>query len=100
MDVTAKSSGPDIIDCVLIDPANDNLIALQNAFEEIHPAELAHILESLTLAAALSGVSIPLLLKRFAIDPALSGAVILTTVTDITGFLSFFRSGQPVSALN
>ncbi len=41
------------------------------------------------LAAALSGVLIPLLLQRMGIDPALSGAVILTTVTDVIGFLSF-----------
>ncbi len=41
------------------------------------------------LFAAISGISIPLLLKRIGIDPALSGAVILTTVTDIIGFLSF-----------
>lgn len=41
------------------------------------------------LAASLSGVAIPLLLHRWGIDPALSGAVILTTVTDIIGFLSF-----------
>jgi magnesium transporter len=41
------------------------------------------------LAAALSGVSVPLVLKRMGIDPALSGAVILTTVTDVIGFLSF-----------
>jgi magnesium transporter len=41
------------------------------------------------LAAALSGICIPLILKRYGIDPALSGGVILTTVTDIVGFLSF-----------
>ncbi|MCG5516501.1 MULTISPECIES: magnesium transporter [unclassified Ectothiorhodospira] len=41
------------------------------------------------LIAALAGVLIPLGLKRVGIDPALSGAVILTTVTDIVGFLSF-----------
>ena len=41
------------------------------------------------LAAALSGISIPLILRRLGIDPALSGAVILTTVTDVIGFLSF-----------
>ncbi|UYF99606.1 MULTISPECIES: magnesium transporter [unclassified Halomonas] len=39
--------------------------------------------------ANLSGVLIPLILKRLSIDPALSGAVILTTVTDVVGFLSF-----------
>ena len=41
------------------------------------------------LAAALSGIGVPLILKRIGIDPALSGAVILTTVTDVIGFLSF-----------
>jgi magnesium transporter len=41
------------------------------------------------LAAALSGVTIPLVLRALGIDPALSGAVILTTVTDVIGFLSF-----------
>jgi magnesium transporter len=41
------------------------------------------------LAAAFSGITIPILLERFGIDPALSGSVILTTVTDIVGFVSF-----------
>lgn len=41
------------------------------------------------LAASLSGVFIPLVLRRLGLDPALSGAVVLTTVTDIMGFLSF-----------
>ncbi|MCW8928782.1 MAG: magnesium transporter [Gammaproteobacteria bacterium] len=41
------------------------------------------------LAASLSGVIIPLILNRMGIDPALSGAVILTTITDVIGFLSF-----------
>lgn len=41
------------------------------------------------LAAAFSGVLIPVLLDRMGIDPALSGAVVLTTVTDVIGFLSF-----------
>lgn len=37
--------------------------------------------------AALSGVLIPLLLKKLSIDPALAGSVILTTVTDVVGFM-------------
>jgi len=41
------------------------------------------------IAAALAGVLIPLILKRMAIDPALAGGVVLTTVTDVTGFLAF-----------
>ncbi|MBK5931647.1 magnesium transporter [Halochromatium salexigens] len=41
------------------------------------------------LAAALTGALLPLLLDRLGIDPALAGGVILTTVTDVVGFLSF-----------
>lgn len=40
-------------------------------------------------AAGLSGVSIPLILKRMNIDPALAGSVILTTVTDVVGIFAF-----------
>ena len=40
-------------------------------------------------AAAFAGVTIPLILKRFGIDPALSGSVILTTITDVVGFMAF-----------
>jgi len=41
------------------------------------------------LAAALSGVAIPIIMKRVGIDPALAGSVVLTTVTDVIGFLAF-----------
>ena len=40
-------------------------------------------------AAAVAGLSVPLVLERMGIDPALSGSVILTTVTDVVGFMSF-----------
>ena len=41
------------------------------------------------VAAAAAGVLIPMALKRFRIDPALAGGVILTTVTDVVGFFAF-----------
>ena len=43
---------------------------------------------NLTIAAA-SGVLIPLMLRKFRSDPALAGGVLLTTVTDVVGFLVF-----------
>lgn len=43
--------------------------------------------------AALSGVLIPIILKRIGIDPALGGGVILTTITDVIGFFSFLALG-------
>lgn len=41
------------------------------------------------VVAALAGATLPLLLRRLGADPALAGGVILTTITDVVGFLSF-----------
>ena len=41
------------------------------------------------LAAGIAGASIPIMLKRMNIDPALAGSVVLTTVTDIVGIFAF-----------
>ena len=41
------------------------------------------------LIAGFSGIVIPLILDKLKIDPALASAVILTTITDVFGFLSF-----------
>jgi len=45
------------------------------------------------LVAAFSGVLIPVWLDKAKIDPALSGSVILTTVTDVIGFFVFLGLG-------
>ncbi|MGD8785306.1 MAG: magnesium transporter [Thioalkalispiraceae bacterium] len=41
------------------------------------------------IVAAIAGATIPLFLKRLNIDPALSGSVVLTTITDVIGFFVF-----------
>ena len=41
------------------------------------------------LCAAGVGVMIPVILKKFGIDPALAGSVVLTTITDIVGVVAF-----------
>jgi len=46
------------------------------------------------VAAAFSGVIIPILLDKLKLDPALSGSVVLTTVTDIVGFVAFLGLGS------
>ncbi|MEE2732545.1 MAG: magnesium transporter [Pseudomonadota bacterium] len=48
---------------------------------------LAMIL-SLTIACG-SGALVPMVLKKFGLDPAQSSSIVLTTVTDIAGFMSF-----------
>jgi len=40
-------------------------------------------------AAGFFGAFIPLLLKRLQVDPAIGSTVLLTTITDVVGFLSF-----------
>ena len=41
------------------------------------------------LAAAIFGFSLPHLLRKLGYDPAIAGSVVITTVTDILGFVSF-----------
>ncbi|MBB5208396.1 magnesium transporter [Chiayiivirga flava] len=45
------------------------------------------------LAAALVGVLAPITLRRLNLDPALAGGVVLTTATDVIGFVSFLGLG-------
>jgi magnesium transporter len=41
------------------------------------------------IAAALAGATLPIIMKRLKIDPALAGSVILTTITDVVGIFAF-----------
>ena len=43
--------------------------------------------------AALSGFGIPLLLRKMQIDPVIAGGVVLTTVTDVVGYMTFLGLG-------
>ncbi len=45
------------------------------------------------VVAAAAGSSIPLILRRLKVDPALAGGVVLTTVTDVVGYMSFLGLG-------
>ena len=40
-------------------------------------------------ASAIAGVAIPFLLKKVGIDPALAGGVLMITLTDVLGFVTF-----------
>ena len=43
--------------------------------------------------AAMAGFLIPVTLKRLNIDPALAGGVVLTTITDVVGYMAFLGLG-------
>ena len=45
------------------------------------------------IAGALAGVLVPVFLRRINIDPALAGGMVLTTVTDVVGFVSILGLG-------
>ena len=58
-----------------------------------HDLALAGVIASAMLinllAAAVSGVFVPLALNKAGVDPAVSSPVVVTTVTDVVGFVSF-----------
>ena len=66
-------------------------------FGVIHPTPNGFLLGAVmaaamvinNLAAGLGGILVPVTLDRFRIDPAVSSAVFVTTITDVTGFFSF-----------
>ena len=41
------------------------------------------------LSSVVAGVFVPVILRRLNQDPAIAGSVIVTTVTDVVGFVSF-----------
>ena len=53
---------------------------------------------SMTIAGT-AGAVIPILLKRFGLDPAQSSSIVLTTVTDIAGFMSFLGIATLLSSM-
>jgi magnesium transporter len=66
-------------------------------FGVIHPTSHGFLLGAVmgaamiinNLAAGLGGIFVPVTLDRFRVDPAVSSAVFVTTITDVTGFFSF-----------
>lgn len=46
--------------------------------------------------AAVAGFGVPLSLKRMKIDPAIAGGVVLTTITDVVGYMAFLGLGAIV----
>jgi magnesium transporter len=53
---------------------------------------------SMTIAG-IAGALVPIGLKRFGLDPAQASSIVLTTVTDIAGFLSFLGIASLLAAL-
>jgi magnesium transporter len=53
---------------------------------------------SMTIAG-ISGALVPIGLKRFGMDPAQSSSIVLTTVTDIAGFMSFLGIATLLSGM-
>ena len=56
------------------------------------------MISSMTFAAV-SGALVPIVLKKMGQDPALSSTIILTTVTDIAGCVSFLGIATMLSGM-
>jgi magnesium transporter len=52
----------------------------------------AAMIINLVIAAA-AGTVLPLVMRKLLIDPALAGSVVLTTITDVVGFMTFLGLG-------
>jgi magnesium transporter len=65
-------------------------VVTANVFDDIIlGAIIAFALVINLVVAALSGALLPGILKSLGIDPAIAGTVVLTTITDVVGLLSF-----------
>lgn len=53
---------------------------------------------SMTIAG-IAGALVPIMLKRFGLDPAQSSSIVLTTITDVAGFMSFLGIATLLSGL-
>jgi len=51
------------------------------------------------IMAGVSGALVPMLLSRLGQDPATASSIILTTVTDVSGFLAFLGTATLLSSL-
>jgi len=69
-------------------------VIVQLWFKEINLSILIAVSMILNMiVAGLFGIIIPVSLKKFNIDPAISSSVFVTTITDVIGFLSFLGLG-------
>ena len=69
-------------------------VIVQLWFKEINLSILIAVSMTLNMiVAGLFGILIPVSLKKFNIDPAISSSVFVTTITDVIGFLSFLGLG-------
>ena len=41
------------------------------------------------VTAGVAGAGLPIILRKLDVDPALAGGVLVTTITDVIGFLTF-----------
>ncbi len=53
------------------------------------------LMANLVMAAG-AGFAVPITLRRFGIDPAIAGGVVLTTITDVVGYITFLGLGTAV----
>ena len=69
-------------------------LIVQLWFKEINLSILISITMVLNMiVAGLFGILVPVSLKKLNIDPAISSSVLVTTITDVIGFLSFLGLG-------
>ena len=66
---------------------------------QIRTGRQAALVDHFEALAGIAGALVPICLKKLGQDPAQSSSIILTTVTDIAGFMSFLGIASMLSAL-
>ena len=70
-------------------------VIVQLWFKEINLSIIIAVSMVLNMiVAGLFGILVPVTLKKFNVDPAISSSVFVTTITDVIGFLSFLGIGS------
>jgi magnesium transporter len=86
--VLAKEAGAGLVNGIAVAATTGLAVYLWSG----SAALVAIIASSMVIAMTVAGVSgalVPIMLRRFGLDPAQSSSIVLTTITDITGFFAF-----------
>lgn len=86
--VLAKEAGAGLVNGLAVAATTGLAVYLWSG----SPVLVAIIASAMVIAMTIAGVSgalVPIMLRRFGLDPAQSSSIVLTSITDITGFMAF-----------
>jgi magnesium transporter len=86
--VLAKEAGAGLVNGVAVAATTGLAVYLWSGSATLVAIIASAMVIAMTIAG-IAGALVPIALRRFGLDPAQSSSIVLTTITDITGFFSF-----------